>query len=195
MRMANSSAPTLTTSRIVRLFRPLRAKCKHLVSVLEGSSKRRHSAPITYTSRKRLTEGSRKPGHPPQCQFSLTPLPPPQRLRDVGQAGRETLPLSKALYDVRDAFQNILSACFTPPSEARAPKPLVNSRRSFADSSVHRTFRVPSLAVLAATVIGRTIEAEVWTSLQTVEKNLAKEDGDVAVINQIYDSVPQHHRL
>lgn len=179
-----TSHSNLSTSRIARLFRPLRAKCKHLSAVLSDPlSKSRHSAPITYTSRHKHLA----PPHPlsPPPEVSLTIIPPPHRLGSIvhlDESSRDKIKLSKALYDVRDAYHNILQVCFGKPnSQADLERPMS---------------RLSSLSTLCAIVVGRSIESEAQAVRQVSHETAksATEGEDVELIAEIYEDIPSHHR-
>lgn len=177
-------SPNLTTSRIARLFRPLRAKCKQLVAIVENTiPKPRHSAPSIYTSRQKTKGMNQSMIYISPSGFPLTIIPPPHRLTSFGyldSTSKHHAKLSKALYDVRDAYQHVLQACFVTTTSKQGLQ---------SESTTSRTL---SLATLCAIVLGRAVEEEVRLS-RSGEKE-AEDEEDVTVIGEIYDSVLPQHR-
>lgn len=180
--MAKKLGSDLATSRILRLLRPLQTKCKVLASSAETSgSKSRGSVAATYASSSRDSTAISASDVP------LAIIPPPEKLRalfHLDKASRANITLSKMLYDVRDAFRNILQAVITNPS-------------SLAGDSVDASETKPpfcSLAAVCAAIVGNTIEAEIADSRDERDAEEFAEDEDMEILNEYYDAVPGHYR-
>ncbi|KAI8975889.1 hypothetical protein BD414DRAFT_580614 [Trametes punicea] len=170
----------LSTSRINRQLRSLRSKCTSLSSLqARPLAPSKPAVLVTYgTSRssiKRVQDDAETP-----------PLAILQSLDNFGtrlhldRAIVENMQLSKRIYEVRDAFRNIVQSTIgtAVDHEDNAPR------------------RVLSLAAICARFIGEHVQAEVEAA--TVEestKGSGRED-DLAskVMNDLYDQVPPAHR-
>ena len=103
------------------------------VVVTYGSSSRHSSADV-----------SERRDEPP-----LAVIPPPEKLSvlsKLDRSSRENLELSRRIYDVRDAFRNILQAALTTGTSSRrsTPQPHVETSEG----------RVRSLAAMCASTVG-----------------------------------------
>jgi hypothetical protein len=116
----------------------------------------------------------------------LAIIPPPGKIRGSfrNERDREKLLLSKLLYDIRDAFRNILQAVH--PHDA--------SERGSAGYSGFRDDRVRRLTALCASVLGQRIEDQVEISRAEKEKAGICEHDDLGVLSEYYEAIPEHHR-
>lgn len=121
----------------------------------------------------------------------LAVLPPPEKLLTLAKLDRsvrESLELSRRIYDVRDAFRNVLQATLSPSS---------NSRRS----SVRNVRAVPegrirSLAVLCAMTVGQHIEDQIAINVEEREEDEdeTEDDGELKVVDSLYEAVQPQYR-
>ena len=180
--MSNESGSHLTTSRISRLLRPLRTKCKQFVEVANLPAKPHGGAVATYAT------ASRHPFPTDELNsdfHSLTLLPPPKTLGSLTRLerpARDHFRLSKAIYDVRDAYCNIVQVAFGTQAGSRTGTPEFISRRG----------RVRGLASICASVIGEQIEEEARGLRE--QQDEPNQDEDMELLNDIYDAVPMHYR-
>ncbi|KAI0795150.1 hypothetical protein C8Q75DRAFT_803984 [Abortiporus biennis] len=180
--MSTSSGTSLTTSRISRLFRPLRAKCKTFSSACQKVNTRpRNAAIITYASSSR-----RKPktDAEPPSNLTLDPIPPPQRLNTLthlDDRSRELLPLSRSLYDVRDAFKNVIQA-------ALGEVPILNADVGRAP--------LPTFTSLCAAVIGENIEMqmELYGNEDEEREDCMVGDKEAMIMDELYEATPLQYR-
>ncbi|PCH43960.1 hypothetical protein WOLCODRAFT_144772 [Wolfiporia cocos MD-104 SS10] len=178
--MTQNTGAHLMTSRITRLFRPLRAKCSSLVDFAHNSSSRKKApVSVTYsrisraTSRKALADNDAPP---------LTLLQPPENLGSrihIDRASIDNMQLSKRIYEVRDAFRNVVQVALGIEEMEQRTTPA----------------RVMSLAAMCSAVIGENILATIESS---GESNAApwelNENVEILVMEELYDAVPPHCR-
>ncbi|KAH9894948.1 hypothetical protein C8Q73DRAFT_730034 [Cubamyces lactineus] len=169
----------LSTSRINRQLRSLRAKCAGLNELqrrAHASSK--PAVSVTYGS-------SRTAARRPQEEDDVPPLAILQCLDNFGmrlhldRAIIENMQLSKRIYEVRDAFRNIVQAgAATPPS---------------TEDSHER--RVLPLTAICARLVGEHVQSEVRATAEEVAEEHGREDGLAAqVIDELYEQLPTPHR-
>ncbi|CAL1708235.1 unnamed protein product [Somion occarium] len=170
----------LTTTRIIRLLRPLRTKCESL-----SASPSKPGVSVTYASSSRRPMESSSDVSTSRHAFSLTALPPPERMHSL-KYDRELLQLSRKIYDIKDAFHNVIQSALGTSFLLRR-----QSQPSHADETESR---VLGLAAMCSTIVGEHIEAEVKASQETMNTVSAFEDGDISVITELYDAIPAHHR-
>ncbi|KAI0331200.1 hypothetical protein GY45DRAFT_654609 [Cubamyces sp. BRFM 1775] len=169
----------LSTSRVNRQLRSLRAKCASL-----NELQRRTLAPskpnvsVTYGS-------SRTAARRPQEEDDVPPLAILQCLDNFGmrlhldRAIVENMQLSKRIYEVRDAFRNIVQACTTSPS----------------NSADNGKGRISSLTAICARLIGEHVQSEVKATAEEMADEHGREDGLAAqVMDELYEQVPTPHR-
>lgn len=169
--MAKGTRFELSTARVSRLLRPLRLKC----SVLASSSSTFEPIPRTG-----FAEGS---SLPTQHDSLLSIIPPPERLRalfKLDRASRANIELSKKLYDVRDAFRNVIQAVHVPVPSQRTP-------------AVTQLQRIRSLTSLCAATVGEHMEEQVRLARAEREEDTVDND-DLDIINELYEAVPEHYR-
>lgn len=186
--MTNNTGEHLTTSRISRLLRPLRAKCHKLASYPseELSQPSKGIVVVTYgsSSRQSSADPSLKQGSPP-----LSVIPPPEKLSALSKldrSSRENLDLSRRIYDIRDAFRNILQIALQAAS---------TSRKSSA-SPTHRYpgDRMRSLAAMCAARVGTHVEDQVMLAAEEEDDGL-DDDEELKVIDSLYEAVyPQYRK-
>lgn len=151
-----------------RLLRRLRTCCTTLS---------RHHAPITrkapvitYSSAQSSSNAAGPSDFPP-----LSVLQPPDNWHSVA-----FIDLSRKIYAVRDAFKEIVSrSCGVAHSESEAA-------------------RVPRLADLCASMVGRSMEAKEVTSEEDNDEDNEEESDEESVdeniVEQLYDAVPEEYR-
>lgn len=88
------------------------------------------------------------------------------------------------LYDVRDAFRNILQAV-VPNSCPFA----VESERTDGPKS-----GVRSLAAICAAIIGEHVDQQIADNREETQAQEFAEDEDMEILNEYYDAVPGHFR-
>ncbi|RPD63725.1 hypothetical protein L227DRAFT_650734 [Lentinus tigrinus ALCF2SS1-6] len=159
----------LTTSKINRQFRSLRGKCAALTSLTVAPP--RPKVAVTYGSH------SRNVAHE---QDDTPPLAILQSLDKLGarlhfdRSIVENMQLSKRIYEVRDAFKNIVQSTFGPPhSAAGTPS------------------RILTLAGICARVVGEHVEVEMNTSLQVSD---AEDEVRGQIMDALYEEVPSQYR-
>ncbi|KAI0745093.1 hypothetical protein C8Q76DRAFT_851927, partial [Earliella scabrosa] len=166
----------LTTSRINRQFRTLRSKCSALTSLTLAPS--RPAVSVTYGS------SSRSLARKPLDGDDAPPLAILQSLDKLGtrlhldRAIVENMQLSRRIYEVRDAFKNIVQSTFGTPTEGA----MVASR-------------VMPLAGTCARLVGEHIQSEIAASLDGDSNDENRED-DIRsnVMDDLYEQVPSSHR-
>ncbi|KAI0075351.1 hypothetical protein K474DRAFT_1699100 [Panus rudis PR-1116 ss-1] len=181
-----SSQPDLTTSRIIRLLRPLRTKCAAASISASVARQHRHKAIVTYASR---TNNSNVRSSAPEQDdvFSLTILPPAERMNSL-KYSREQMMASKQMYDVRDAFRNLVQAVLGGSNTAGHDPPTREIESSGSG-------RILSLAGMCSMIIGRHIESEVAIA----RENREEDDGiggeeDMEVVTDLYEAMPSQCR-
>ncbi|KAH9945696.1 hypothetical protein B0H21DRAFT_791568 [Amylocystis lapponica] len=177
--MSATSGTHLTTSRINRLFRPLRAKCTNLAAFSAQSSHPKHTVSVTYSnnprnnSRKTLVDNDTPP---------LAILQPPESLGSrihLDKASLENLQLSKKIYEVRDAFRNVVQVALGSPHAGQS---------SGAP-------RIMSLAAMCAVVVGENIQNEVLAFQHREDSDGDMDDHEAAeFLEELYEGVPTHYR-
>ncbi|KAI0344609.1 hypothetical protein BDW22DRAFT_1354707 [Trametopsis cervina] len=179
--MTKSSSLDYTTSRISRLLRPLRLKCNVLAASSSPSSGRSHGSGSQTANVTRRDTLSREHEQP------LAIIPPPEKLRALShldRASRANIQLSKMLYDVRDAFRNVLQAVHGSSPGHRKP----------ASAPVVGQDRIRRLSAFCASVLGEHIEEQVELTKDGREDDDAAEEDDLDIVNEYYEAVPEHHR-
>ncbi|EKM54089.1 uncharacterized protein PHACADRAFT_196521 [Phanerochaete carnosa HHB-10118-sp] len=184
--MNTQTGEHLTTSRISRLLRPLRVRCQKLASYSpEAASQRsRGSVVVTYGSSSRHSgaDAGERRNEPP-----LAVIPPPEKLSvlsKLDRSSREKLELSRRIYDVRDAFRNILQATLTSGT---------GSRRSTPQPSGEKHAR--SLAAMCASIVGSNLEDQIRMSAEEREGEEANDEEDQDILDSLYDAVyPQYRK-
>ncbi|OBZ68332.1 hypothetical protein A0H81_11771 [Grifola frondosa] len=177
--MTNTSGGShLTASRISRLFRSLRAKCANLAT-FSPPSQPRPTVSVTYSqvnrpsSRRIYSDDSFPP---------LAVLPTPERLGSRAHLDRaciENMQLSKRIYEVRDAFRNVLQATSGAPHVSEGPQ----------------VAQVPSLAGLCAKIVGEHIQSELDAYEPEEDDDADAEDvWKAEIMDKIYEYVPPHYR-
>lgn len=161
----------LTTTKINRLFRSLRAKCSALAAI---AAVQKVSTVVTYSNpcyqvTGRIAEAATPP---------LTILPRPENITSLNKNDVENMQLSKKVYEVCDTFKNILQAAF-------------GERHSIGAPPKSRTL---SLATVCASTIGHELECHVQ-AVQEDEHNITADDASaMKIIEDMYESIPMHHR-
>ena len=170
------SMSELTTSRINRQFRTLRNKCSALNSFTPAPSRPKVSVTYGRSSRGHAYQSHEDDETPPLAILqSLDKLG--SRLH-LDRAIVENMQLSKRIYEVRDAFKNIVQAAFGATSE-----------------ELHRLSPVESLTSICARVIGEHVQSEMDASLEDVPDVDGEEDSVRSkAMDDIYESVPAQHR-
>ena len=167
----------VTTTRIIRALRPLRAKCECLAT----------SRPIppktctTYASSSRQKET----GSDHSIRHHVAPLPLVSLGNYPVNNALMKVQSTKRITEVTEAFRNIvyISLGVTSPQ-----------RYLSRSSGARDVQRIPSLASLCCTVVGEHIESEVQAHRDTLENVSSFDDEDIAIITELYDSLPTHHR-
>ncbi|KAJ3538145.1 hypothetical protein NM688_g6560 [Phlebia brevispora] len=176
--MPDGLGSQLTTSRISRLLRPLRTKCVHLAAISNTKSK---GVAITYgsSSRHSSQRSSSENDSPP-----LAVIPPPEKLSTLSGSDRPTrddMQLSKGIYDVRDAFRNVIQATFG----------VLSTPYGGEENTILRMTRVRSLASICASVIGDHIEDQARLHDEGDE---AEDEEDMEILSELYEAIPPHFR-
>ncbi|CCM00609.1 uncharacterized protein FIBRA_02645 [Fibroporia radiculosa] len=174
--MSADSGVHLTTSRISRVFRPLRAKCITLAEFFPIAPVRRHTlVSVTYANKTRPASRSTPIEHdtPP-----LAVLQPPETLGSrihLDRTSVENLQLSRKIYEVRDAFRNLVQVALGP---GNGHKP--------------NSTRIMSLAAMCSVVVGEHIQSE----LRACEEDELVEDENASakLMDELYEAVPPHYR-
>ncbi|OSX66738.1 hypothetical protein POSPLADRAFT_1130969 [Postia placenta MAD-698-R-SB12] len=177
--MTQNTGAHLTTSRITRLFRPLRAKCTSLADLAASSSRKTHSVSITYSKHYRglPRTASLETEAPP-----LAVLQPPENLGlriHLDKASVENLQLSKKIYEVRDAFRSFVQAVLGTSATNEPAKPT----------------RIMGLAAMCAVMVGENIQGEIEAREHEADATDGR-DEDIAteVMDELYNAVPPHYR-
>ncbi|KAL4080199.1 hypothetical protein V8B97DRAFT_1864576 [Scleroderma yunnanense] len=166
--MSIESGNHLTISRINRLLRPLRSKCTALNN-LPGQVHINHPGRTTSTARS-------------TCSWDIDSLVPltiegVTGSRKNAKSDRSSIladyELKRRIRAVSDAFRNVVYGTFGTPC----------------------TERIPSLAGLCSSVIGNNIPVtDVDLSGTDSEADLLDEDDITTFADEIYESIPSHHR-
>lgn len=184
--MPESCGIVLTTSRVSRLLRPLRTKCKVFAASQSASSsttgsRAKNGSLTTYATSSRSDSVMTTENNTP-----LAVVPPPQKLRALSHLDRATraqIALSKKVHDVRDAFRNVLQAVVVESSTAAR-----------SSSAGNETGSVPGLAVICAAFIGTRIEEQIAENREEREAVEFAEREDMETLNEYYEAVPGHYR-
>lgn len=161
----------LTTSRIHRLFRSLRSKCTALAALTAPPAK-----PVVS-----ITYGS-APLRRPLEQDETPPLAILQSLDKYGarlhldRAIVENMQLSKRIYEVRDAFKNIVQSTF-----------------GSAEREDSKPYRILSLAGVCARLVGEHVQSEIQASID-IGSDADDDDLRTQVMDVLYDEVPSSYR-
>ncbi|KAI0661124.1 hypothetical protein C8Q70DRAFT_911246 [Cubamyces menziesii] len=169
----------LSTSRINRQLRSLRAKCSSLNELqrrTHGPSK--PAVSVTYGS-------SRTAARRPHEEDDVPPLAILQCLDNFGmrlhldRAIVENMQLSKRIYEVRDAFRNIVQA----------------SASSFSNNEESDKGQILPLTAICARLIGEHVQSEVKATAEEMADERGREDGLAAqAMDELYEQVPAAHR-
>ncbi len=161
----------LTTSKVNRQFRSLRSKCASLTSLSLAPS--RPKVAVTYGSSSRNATREHQDDTPPLAILqSLDKLG--SRLH-FDRAIVENMQLSKRIYEVRDAFKNIVQ------STSGLPKP--------------DTSRILPLAGICARVVGEHVEVEMKASLEGLSDDEGGQDEIRSqIMDELYEQVPSQYR-
>ncbi|TFK88747.1 hypothetical protein K466DRAFT_546601 [Polyporus arcularius HHB13444] len=164
----------LTTSKVNRQFRSLRSKCASLTSI--SLAPPRPKVAVTYGSSLRNATREHQDDTPPLAILqSLDKLG--SRLH-FDRAIVENMQLSKRIYEVRDAFKNIVQ------STSGLPKP---------DSPV--LSRILPLAGICARVVGEHVEVEMKASLGDLSDDEGGQDEIRSqIMDELYEQVPSQYR-
>ncbi|KZT04690.1 uncharacterized protein LAESUDRAFT_814035 [Laetiporus sulphureus 93-53] len=175
--MTQDSCVYLTTSRINRLFRPLRAKCTALAEFVSVSTRKRAAVSVTYSRTTRFASAHVFVDRdvPP-----LALLQPPEALRSrihLDRTSMDNLQLSRKIYDVRDAFKNILQA-------------------SLGSTAVRGHSGPSSLAALCAGIVGENLHDDVEAYQEGLLQmgNDTDEHAAMEFLDDLYEAVPGHYR-
>ncbi|KIP08263.1 hypothetical protein PHLGIDRAFT_384620 [Phlebiopsis gigantea 11061_1 CR5-6] len=137
---------------------------------------------VVYTRRNIAVVAGRASSNPP-----LAIIPAPEKLSALSKLDRNSrgkLELSKRIYDVRDAFKNILQAALQS-----APAAKRSSGHAQASES-----RIRSLAALCAATVGEHIEDQVQIAREENEEADQDDDEQLKVIDTLYGAVYPHYR-
>ena len=178
--MTTSTGAHLTTTRINRLFRPLRAKCSALADFTPPRSQTKPHVSITYSRNSRAVSRTASADHdaPP-----LAILQPPETLGSrihLDRTSLDNVQLSRKIYEVRDAFRSLVQAVLgADTTNARRDAPTIRS-----------------LAALCAAVVGENIQNEIIARQAELEDALEDPSSNIATETQeeLYEAVPSHHR-
>lgn len=171
-----STYTELTTTRIYRLLRPLRAQCAKFAEEYKAYNRR-----VTHST----VNAPEHDQHPP-----LTDLLPAERngLRvHCDKDSVRVMELSTKMYAIRDCFKNMVVN--TRSSDLVEVSAIVASTRH-SNASLHSPLRIKnasrvmSLMDICATVVGVNIEAE-----KEVEEK-AEVGEELGAMAELYDSVP-----
>ena len=166
----------LTTSKVNRQFRTLRSKCAALATLTVAPS--RPAVSVTYGSSSRTI--TRKP----LDDEDAPPLAILQSLDKLGsrlhfdRAIVENMQLSKRIYEVRDAFKNIVQSTFGAEKDV-AEEPST----------------VTPLSSICARLVGEHIQSEMDASLEACSDAEGREDViRNSVMDDLYEQVPSLYR-
>ncbi len=164
----------LTTSKVNRQFRSLRSKCASLTAI--SLAPPRPKVAVTY--------GSSLRNAPKEHQDDTPPLAILQSLDKLGsrlhfdRAIVENMQLSKRIYEVRDAFKNIVQSTSGPPT----PDTTVPSR-------------ILPLAGICARVVGEHVEVEMKASFEDLSDDEGGQDEIRSqIMDELYEQVPSQYR-
>ncbi|KAI0633675.1 hypothetical protein C8Q77DRAFT_1116338 [Trametes polyzona] len=167
----------LSTSRINRQLRSLRMKCARLSTFTPAPTK--PSVSVTYGS------SSRNAPKKPHDDDGTPPLAILQSLDNFGarlhldRAIVENMQLSKRIYEVRDAFRNIVQSVLGPHSNGN-------------QSEGRRTLPLTSIC---ARLIGEHVQSEVEAALDDLQdSDVTDGDLDTQTMEDLYDQVPPAYR-
>ncbi|CDO72805.1 hypothetical protein BN946_scf184994.g58 [Trametes cinnabarina] len=168
----------LSTSRINRQLRSLRTKCASLNSLqTRARAPSKPAVSVTYGHSKHTIKRS-------QDEEEAPPLAILQSLDNLGarlhldRAIVENMQLSKRIYEVRDAFRNIVQSA-------------VGSIRS--GSGMECPQLLP-LTAICARLIGEHVQSEVKAALDEAEEGHHEDELGSHVLDEIYEEVPPSHR-
>ena len=167
----------LTTSKINRLFRTLRSKCASLGSFKPASSKPTVSVTYGHSSRGHVKR--------PQDEDEIPPLAILQSLDKISTRLRldraivENMQLAKHIYEVRDAFRNIVQAALGPVSD---------------NQSTHEPPGILPLTALCARLIGEHVQSEMDASLDDDTDPECQDELRSQTMDDLYESVPCRYR-
>ncbi|KZT67196.1 hypothetical protein DAEQUDRAFT_813057 [Daedalea quercina L-15889] len=178
--MTTSNGAHLTTTRVNRLFRPLRAKCTALAEFSSPRSQTRPLVSVTYSRHSRPLTRTASADHdaPP-----LTILQPPETLGSrihFDRTSLDNLQLSRKIYEVRDAFRSLVQAVLG--ADSTSPR----------DDVPH----IRSLAAICATVIGQNIQSEIIACQADLDDEVDNLSANIStdIQEKLYEAVPLHCR-
>ncbi|KAH9924906.1 uncharacterized protein B0H18DRAFT_877604 [Fomitopsis serialis] len=178
--MSTSNGTHLTTSRVNRLFRPLRAKCTTLADFSAPRSHKRPLVSVTYSNRSRPLPRTASTDHdaPP-----LAILQPPESLGSrihFDRTSLDNVQLSRKIYEVRDAFRSVVQAALG--TESTGPR--------------NDAPPIRSLASMCAAMIGENIQAEIVARQDELEDELEDSSTNITtdIQEELYEAVPLHYR-
>ncbi|KAI9068372.1 hypothetical protein FKP32DRAFT_1754533 [Trametes sanguinea] len=168
----------LSTSRIARQLRTLRAKCAGLNSLqTRALAPSKPAVSVTYghskNSVKRIQDDEETP-----------PLAILQSLDNFGarlhldRAIVENMQLSKRIYEVRDAFRNIVQSALGTPK----------------DIDVEATRRVLPLTAICARLIGEHVQSEVQAAVDDAAEDGREDEVASQVLDELFEQVPPSYR-
>ncbi|KAL7281146.1 hypothetical protein ACG7TL_004454 [Trametes sanguinea] len=168
----------LSTSRITRQLRSLRAKCASLNSLQTRSlAPSKPAVAVTYghskTSIKRTQEEEEAP-----------PLAILQSLDNFGarlhldRAIVENMQLSKRIYEVRDAFRNIVQSALGTSKDG--------------DGAPAR--RMLPLTAICARLIGEHVQSEVQAAVDDASDDSREDEVASQVLDELFEQVPPSYR-
>ena len=201
---STSTGTHLTTSRINRILRPLKAKCASLASTATsvGSGKSAGGVRVTYGSRNRIsrTNSSSSSSSSLDEQPPLTILPPPEHTHHSKSTSQydstgKQLALSKGIYGIRDAFKNVINIAFGGGSDDPHTRTSASSTASVDHAASCSRGRVVSLAGLCAIVVGKELGVGQEGDESTDNEEGRNEEEEVTRwVDEIYEGVPFHVR-
>ena len=178
--MTTSTGAHLTTTRINRLFRPLRAKCSALAEFTPPRAQTKPHVSVTYSRNTRNISRTASADHdaPP-----LAILQPPETLGSrihLDRTSLDNVQLSRKIYEVRDAFRSLVQAVLGADTTGRRPDPP----------------NIKSLAAFCAAVVGENIQDEIKARQAELEDALEDPSANMAteIQEELYEAVPPHHR-
>ncbi|KAH9929620.1 uncharacterized protein BXZ73DRAFT_90459 [Epithele typhae] len=170
----------LTTSRINRKLRTLRSKCAALNGAQPTSSKPKVSTTYGRSNRTSTRASNEEEESPPLAILqSLDKISARFRYE---RATVENMQLSKRIYEVRDAFKNIVQLSASSHTKSQ-PDPDVSSYLS-------------SLTGICAQLIGEHIQGEVEASIDDLSEVKASQEDELRsqIMDDVYESIPAQHR-
>ncbi|KAI0674777.1 hypothetical protein C8Q78DRAFT_1008854 [Trametes maxima] len=166
----------ISTSRINRHFRTLRMKCTSLNALTLAPPK--PSVSVTYGN-------SRHTVRRPVNEDATPPLAILQSLENFGsrlhldRAIVENMQLSKRIYEVRDAFRNIVQSAFGTASEC--------------DQGDSRP--VLPLTAICARLVGEHVQSEIDAAVEDLDESEGnEEDVRAQAMDDLYEDVPVAYR-